>query len=236
MNNYEILGVNKNSSKDEIKKAYRNLVKIHHPDVGGNAEKFKQINDAYDVLSDDKKKSDYDRELTNQYDFGTEWEDVMSHNFYDFMRNAKKEFREKEKNKSTKKQIFSQLTFTELYNGCTKKFNINLNDKIRTIEVNIPKFKQKVIFNVKIENNDYEVTLNCDIIPIDTGDYKIYKHNNNINVDVFYDRIGSEVSINLFFINQIIKLLKPRYEYLNKPYLTVNGHGIDSGNIIVKFV
>ena len=42
--------------------------------------------------------------------------------------------------------------------------------------------------------------------------------------------IGSKI------INQIIKLNKPRYEYINKPYLTVNGQGIEGGNIIIKFV
>ena len=43
-NNYEVLGLEKTASKEEIKKAYRKLCKIHHPDVGGNIEKFRGIN------------------------------------------------------------------------------------------------------------------------------------------------------------------------------------------------
>jgi len=57
---YDILGVNKAASKDEIKKAYRNLSKQHHPDVGGDEEMFKKISNAYNILSDDEKKKNYD--------------------------------------------------------------------------------------------------------------------------------------------------------------------------------
>jgi molecular chaperone DnaJ len=57
---YEVLGVTKNATEAEIKKAYRKLVVKHHPDKGGDEEKFKEIAEAYDVLSDTKKKQGYD--------------------------------------------------------------------------------------------------------------------------------------------------------------------------------
>ncbi len=60
-NFYEILGVAKTASADEIKKAYRKLAHKYHPDKGkGNEEKFKEVNEAYQVLSDSKKRSQYD--------------------------------------------------------------------------------------------------------------------------------------------------------------------------------
>lgn len=59
---YTILGIGKNASKDDIKKAFRVLAHQYHPDKeGGDAEKFKEINEAYQILSDDEKRAQYDR-------------------------------------------------------------------------------------------------------------------------------------------------------------------------------
>lgn len=59
---YEVLGVGKNASADEIKKAFRKAAVQHHPDKeGGDEAKFKEINEAYEVLKDDKKRQRYDQ-------------------------------------------------------------------------------------------------------------------------------------------------------------------------------
>ena len=61
MSYYECLGINKNASKDEIKKAFRKLSLQYHPDrPNGNSDKFKQINEAYETLGDPQKKKMYD--------------------------------------------------------------------------------------------------------------------------------------------------------------------------------
>jgi molecular chaperone DnaJ len=62
---YAVLGVPRNASQDEIKKAYRKLAQRYHPDTAaGDAtaeERFKEVSAAYDVLGDDKKRTEYDR-------------------------------------------------------------------------------------------------------------------------------------------------------------------------------
>ena len=63
MSFYEILGLPKQASQDKIKKQYRKLSLEFHPDrPNGNATKFKEINEAYELLSDEKKRKQYDHE------------------------------------------------------------------------------------------------------------------------------------------------------------------------------
>ena len=60
-NYYEVLGVKKGASAAEIKKAFREKAKTHHPDKGGDEKAFKKINEAYEVLGDEKKRQNYDQ-------------------------------------------------------------------------------------------------------------------------------------------------------------------------------
>jgi molecular chaperone DnaJ len=69
---YETLGINKGASKDEIKKAFYKMAHKYHPDKkGGNEAKFKQVNEAYQVLSDDAKRSKYDQFGANFANMGS---------------------------------------------------------------------------------------------------------------------------------------------------------------------
>ncbi len=61
MDYYEILGVTKQASQDEIKKAFHKLAHKYHPDKGGDEKKFKEINEAYQVLSNAEKRAQYDQ-------------------------------------------------------------------------------------------------------------------------------------------------------------------------------
>jgi|AntAceMinimDraft_1070359.scaffolds.fasta_scaffold01333_23 curved DNA-binding protein len=60
MNYYDVLGVPKTASPEDIKRAYRKLASQHHPDKGGDTAKFQQVEEAYRMLSDPAKKSEYD--------------------------------------------------------------------------------------------------------------------------------------------------------------------------------
>lgn len=67
---YQILGVSKSATKDEIKKAFHKLAHQHHPDKGGEEAKFKEINEAYQTLSDESKRQQYDQFGSEGANFG----------------------------------------------------------------------------------------------------------------------------------------------------------------------
>ncbi len=94
-NYYDILGIDKRASKDDIKKAFRSLAHKYHPDKkGGNADKFKEASEAYSVLSDDQKRAQYDMygqtfagANTGGQGFGGfqgNWEDFAKQTGFDF--------------------------------------------------------------------------------------------------------------------------------------------------------
>ena len=84
---YTILGVNENATQDEIKKAYRKKAVEHHPDRGGSEEQFKKISEAYDNLSDETKRRNYDNRNNNPFSNfggfgGNPFEDFFGNQFY----------------------------------------------------------------------------------------------------------------------------------------------------------
>jgi len=84
---YNILGVSRNSTENEIKQAYRKLARQHHPDVNPGdksaEERFKQINEAYEVLSDKEKRRKYDK-YGDQWQYADQFEKVRQQSGWNF--------------------------------------------------------------------------------------------------------------------------------------------------------
>jgi curved DNA-binding protein len=142
---YSTLGVNKSASADEIKKAYRKLAMQHHPDRGGDQNKFKEIQNAYDTLSDPEKKSQYDN--PNPFgNMGGGWQSDVPPGFEDFFSNFQFggnpfgfQFRQQtQKNRNLNLQ--TTITLEDALSGKEIIASITLpNGKEQTIEVKIPK-------------------------------------------------------------------------------------------------
>ena len=136
MDYYETLGVEKNASKEEIKKAYKTLAKKYHPDLNpGNKEaeqKFKELNEAYSALNDDSKRENYDRygsaETNNNFQgFNGQnfqgFEDVFE-NFFDL---GGRRGRGRNRGRDIKYEM--EITFLEACFGVNKEINISKLDK-----------------------------------------------------------------------------------------------------------
>jgi molecular chaperone DnaJ len=121
---YEVLGLTKGASQDEIKKAYRKLAKELHPDKGGDEDKFKEVSEAYEVLSNDDKKEKYDRFGHNSDNRGNP--DDMFRGFHDiFGRHFNQGHKQVRVGETLSLTV--KLTLEEIFSGVNKTYNYNRN-------------------------------------------------------------------------------------------------------------
>ena len=143
---YEVLGLQKGASQDEIKRAYRQLAKKYHPDINkepGAEEKFKEINEAYDTLSDEDKKARYDQYgfddptqgfggagggfggFSGAGGFGG-FDDILN-SFFGGGRSSSSRANGPRQGADVEKQM--NITFEEAVYGCKKKIRLSVDDE-----------------------------------------------------------------------------------------------------------
>ncbi len=123
-NLYEELGLKQNATKSEIKSSYRSLVKQHHPDAGGEKERFLAIQNAWEILNDPFKKEQYDRNFFSS-----------SSSFDSLSENWEENFNSKKYNSSIKDrevEIWIKEIFTPI-NRSISQIIKPLNDEIKAL-------------------------------------------------------------------------------------------------------
>lgn len=145
---YEILGINRTANADEIKSAYRKLAKKHHPDLGGDPEKFKELNEAHDILGDATKKAHYDQfgfnqqiDPRNAYRAGTHFhfEDVFNNeDFMNIFAQAAGFPGGRRKPKNSNIRIRLSISLESILQEQIKNIDINTGNGNKQVEIKIP--------------------------------------------------------------------------------------------------
>lgn len=139
MDYYSILGVNRNASPQDIKRAYRKLAMANHPDrSGGDDSKFKQINEAYETLKDPAKKQQYDNP---QHRFDTSHMHQGAPNDFHDIFNGMFGYGGQHSRQPRNRDVIIEyrITFEELFTGKTVNLQYRLQSgKIETLDAVVP--------------------------------------------------------------------------------------------------
>ena len=138
MDYYSILGVDKNADEQTIKKAYKRLAMQHHPDKGGDENKFKEINEAYATLSNPQKKAQYDNPHAGGFGFshgsqGFDFNDVFG---------AGSPFDtifQRHRNQTPMFRTPVQVSLRQAYTGATHMLELQTNQGKKVLNITIPK-------------------------------------------------------------------------------------------------
>lgn len=191
---YEILGVDKNASGKDIKKAYRTLSMKYHPDHNSDndaTEKMAEINEAYEILSDDNKKQEYDNKTNNEMNFNMGGHNDMNDIFKMFgggmfgggnmdiniNGNRVHIFRS---NNGSFQRVFTQIQKPE---PIIKQISINIEDAYKGCEMELTYTRWCIINNNKVNE---EIKRKVEISPgaTDQDNYTIKDQGNKINDEV----------------------------------------------------
>ena len=138
-NYYDVLGVDRNATPDEIKKAYRKKALEHHPDKGGDENMFKEAAEAYDVLSDTQKKSNYDNfgssegrqqnPFGNMNDIFSQFGDIFGGSFGGFGGGG---FNQQRQRRGGDLRVKTSISLVEVMLGVDKKIRYKRNVGCKT--------------------------------------------------------------------------------------------------------
>lgn len=216
---YQILGLDKNASQEEIKQSYKKLILQHHPDKGGNEEEFKKIQEAYETLGDPNKRRVYDNPIPSHQGIHINFQNGFAHIIREFHKSVER--------------INITTIFEELYLNFSKEIDLPYNIKLK-----YPLHRTKLQLqgepsNFLIVNQITEIPENIQIV--NNFDLMITKRIN------FYECMAGTI-FPVELPNEIINLKKTPlikdqdvFSIPNKGLLK-HPDGNQRGNLLIRFV
>jgi len=241
MDHYQTLGIARNATTDDIKKAYRRLAGIHHPDKGGDTAEFQKVQQAYEILSDPQKKQEYD----NPNPFGAQGGMHGMHGFpggggFSFTMNGfdvndifGQMFGQQQRGNfkppppSYRTTVF--ITLAQVYHGGEHSLQLNDHNGIKNIKVTIPK---------GVENGQilrYDNLIKDAILMVEfrvTPDYRFERDGPNLystqEVSIFDLVVGSKFEFEVISGKKVEVVIPPKTQPNAK--LRVSGEGLPIHN------
>ena len=224
-NFYDVLGVKKTATKDEIKKAYRELCKKYHPDKhGGDDTKIKEVNEAYAILGDDEKRKQYDAQASGFGGFDGFGNGGFNFNF-----------------RQLAQDVYMTITISieDAYNGC--KYPVTSNGRVYTIDIPKGVTDRKILripglgksgFNIYGQKATGDLIVTVKIQNTDKMYLTSMTNGNTIlevlqGIDWIDAILGGEITIKVF--DRDVKVRIPKYSQ-NGGYTMVGGQGYHKYN------
>lgn len=232
-NYYDVLGVSKTATQNEIKKAYRELCKKYHPDKhGGDDTKIKEINEAYSVIGDEQKRREYDEQNSGVFNFGGFGNGGFNFRNFQLASDVK---------------VTIKISLEEAYSGC--KHPININGKIYAVDVPKGTPNGKILIIRGLGKSGYDIygtpKTGDLIVTVNVQNRDNLTLNSNGILEVLYvvdwiDAIlGGEDEIDLF--DKKVKIRIPKFTQ-NGGYTIIGGKGFrkfnsdECGSLKVNFL
>jgi len=201
MNNpYATLGVAKNATDEEIKRAFKKLAMKHHPDRGGDEQQFKKINEAYAILSDPERKQQYDNPGFNFRSTTNGFHDV----FDEF-------FRHQQQQRTSTVRMSLYIDLKAAATGGEKLVSLQTNTGVRAVEIEIPQGindGDTVRYPQILGHSDLQVTFRIN------PDKIWHRQGNNLTREAdidFWDFIlGTKINVETVYGDVIILTVPPR--------------------------
>lgn len=239
MDYYDTLGIPRTATQDEIKKAFRKLAMQHHPDQGGDVNKFQEITVAYETLSDPAKRADYDNPRPafntqtgfpggfsfsfNGVDlnsiFGQQFRDTFSHSFRnDFSNQAKPTYRTR-----------VSISLVDSYKGSEQVLQLSTPNGVKVINIKIPAGVDNNM-SIRYDNliDDCSLIIEFNIIPDLRFNREGHDLYSNQPVSVLDLIVGTDIEFKTINGN-LVSVKIPPYTQPNQQ-IKISGYGMPKGN------